>query len=193
MRKSFAVACVVVTVSAFAALPDDVAAAESSNGGDSRADAPVEASSRATDVMARENVLGDIGGLRRWLGSYGVTIGLTESSEVLGNLRGGLARGAAYDGLTTLTIGVDAQKALAVAGGRFNPLQIHGRDFSPRYLGTRNTASGLEAPHTTRLWEAWYQQSIPQSEIDVRIGQQRLDQEFIVSAYSGTFIDTMFG
>ncbi|KVN20595.1 porin [Burkholderia stagnalis] len=149
----------------------------------------------ADSLWTRDTLLGDIGGIRPWLGKYGVTFGLTESSELLANLRGGLDRGVAYHGLTTMTLGVDTDKAFGWKGGSFNAsaLQIHGRQFSPNYLGTLNTASGIEAESTTRLWELWYQQSLLDERVDVRVGQQAIDQEFMTSAYSAAFINTMFG
>ncbi|RQQ56872.1 carbohydrate porin [Burkholderia stagnalis] len=160
-------------------------------------DAPAAdpAAPAADSLWTRDTLLGDIGGIRPWLGKYGVTFGLTESSELLANLRGGLDRGVAYHGLTTMTLGVDTDKAFGRKGGSFNAsaLQIHGRQFSPNYLGTLNTASGIEAESTTRLWELWYQQSLLDERVDVRVGQQAIDQEFMTSAYSAAFINTMFG
>jgi porin len=148
-----------------------------------------------TGFWTRETMLGDMGGLRPWLGKYGVTFQLTETSEYLANVRGGLGRGGAYDGLTTATVGIDTQKAFGLPGGQFNvsALQIHGTNLSTRYLGTLNTASGIEAEATTRLWELWYQQSFLDKRVDIKIGQQSIDQEFITSQYSATFINTMFG
>ncbi len=144
---------------------------------------------------SRQNMLGDMGGIRPWLGRYGVTLQLTEVSEYLGNLRGGLSRGGDYDGLTTATVQVDTSKALGWNGGLFNvsALQIHGRNLSADKLGTLNTASGIEAQGTTRLWEMWYQQSFLDKRVDVRVGQQSIDQEFITSTYAATFVNTMFG
>ncbi len=149
----------------------------------------------ADSLWTRDTLLGDMGGLRPWLGRYGVTFGLTETSEVLANLRGGLDRGVAYHGVTTMTLGVDTEKAFGWKGGSFNAsaLQIHGRQFSPNYLGTLNTASGIEADDATRLWELWYQQAFLDDRVDVRIGQQAIDQEFLTSTYSAAFINTMFG
>ncbi|MGH8782388.1 carbohydrate porin [Paraburkholderia sp.] len=148
-----------------------------------------------TGVMTRQNLLGDIGGLRPWLGKYGVTFSLTETSEYLANLRGGLHTGGDYDGLTTATVQVDTQKAFGLAGGLFNAsaLNIHGQNLSANKLGTLNTASGIEAQDTTRLWELWYQQSFLNKRVDVKVGQQSIDQEFITSQYAATFINTMFG
>lgn len=148
-----------------------------------------------TGFWTRQNMLGDMGGLRPWLGKYGITFQLTETSEYLANLRGGLSRGGDYDGLTTATVQVDTQKAFGLQGGLFNVsgLQIHGRNLSADRLGTLNTASGIEAEATTRLWELWYQQSFLNKRVDVKIGQQSIDQEFITSTYAATFINTMFG
>ncbi|PTQ93853.1 OprB family porin [Paraburkholderia sp. GV068] len=148
-----------------------------------------------TGLWNRDQLFGDMGGLRPWLGQYGVTFALTETSELLGNLRGGLARGVAYDGLTTATLQLDTEKAFGLRGGQFNvsALQIHGRNLSTDKLGTLNTASGIEADASTRLWELWYQQSFLNKRVDVKIGQQSIDQEFISSTYSALFINTMFG
>ena len=70
-----------------------------------------------TGFWERSNLLGDMGGLRPWLGNYGVTFGLQETSEYLNNLSGGTRRGGAYDGLTQFGIGVDTQKAFGLPAG----------------------------------------------------------------------------
>lgn len=148
-----------------------------------------------TGLWTRSTLFGDIGGLRSALGRHGITLDMQETSEVLGNVRGGIARGATYDGLTQLTLGLDTQKAFGWEGGTFNAsaLQIHGRNLSQYYLGSLQTASGIEADDTTRLWELWYQQAWFNDRFDIKIGQQSIDQEFMVSQYSNTFINTMFG
>ena len=151
--------------------------------------------SQWTGVWNRGNLLGDIGGLRPWLGKYGVTFALTETSEYLYNARGGLNTGGTYDGLTTATVQVDTKKAFGLQGGLFNvsALNIHGQNLSADNLGTLNTASGIEAQDTTRLWELWYQQSFLNNKVDVKVGQQSLDQEFIGSQSAALFVNTMFG
>ena len=148
-----------------------------------------------TGTWSRSTLLGDMGGIRSFLGQYGVTLQATEVSEYLYNARGGLQTGGTYDGLTTVTLGLDTQKAFGLPGGTFNvsALQIHGRNLSEFNLGTLNTASGIEAQDTTRLWELWYQQSFLNKAVDVKVGQQSIDQEFMVSSYAATFVNTMFG
>ena len=144
---------------------------------------------------SRNNMLGDIGGLRTWLGRYGVTFNLTETSEILGNVTGGVRQGFEYDGLTTASVQLDTGKAFDWDGGTFNAsaLQIHGRSLSADNLDNLQTASGIEGSRATRLWELWYQQQFFDGTADVKLGQQSIDQEFIASQYSALFVNTMMG
>jgi porin len=147
-------------------------------------------------ISRSSSMLGDMWGLRPWLGQYGITLGLQETSEVLGNVSGGTRQGFDYDGLTQMVLQLDTQRAFGLYGGTFNvsALNIHGRNLSADNLDTLQTASGIEADGTTRLWELWYQQKfLDQDRLDVKIGQQSLDQEFIVSQNAGYFVNTMFG
>jgi porin len=154
-----------------------------------------EAPAAPTGFWERPNLFGDMGGLRPWLGRYGITLGLQETSEYLNNLSGGTQRGGAYDGLTQLVLGVDLEKAVGLTGGSFNvsALQIHGTNLTTRNLQVLETASGIEADATTRLWELWYQQTLLGGKMDVKIGQQSLDQEFMVSQNATPFVNATFG
>jgi porin len=141
-------------------------------------------------------LLGNMGGLRPLLSRYGVSFALQETSEVLGNVTGGTRQGAEYDGLTQMVLQLDTQRAFGWHGGTFNvsALQIHGRDLSADNLDTLQTASGIEADRATRLWELWYDQKfLEEDRLDVKIGQQSLDQEFMVSQNALLFVNTMFG
>lgn len=158
-------------------------------------DTPASSPDFFTGVWRRPNLLGDMGGLRNVLANHGITLNLTETGEVLGNLTGGLKQGATYDGLTTLTLQLDTQKAFGWDGGLVNisGLQIHGRNLSQFYLDNLQTASGIEADPTTRFWEIWYQQTFLNGRMDVKLGQQSIDQEFMTSQGSSLFINTMMG
>ena len=148
-----------------------------------------------TGIMRRDSLLGDMGGLRTSLERYGVTLKLTDVSEILGNVSGGLQRGATYDALTTLTVQLDSLKAFGWDGGTFNvsALQIRGRGLSQFYVGNLQTVRGIAATPTTRLWEVWYQQTLANGKADIKIGQQSLDQEFMVSDGSALYLNTMMG
>jgi porin len=149
-----------------------------------------------TGISRSGYLLGDIWGLRTLLSKYGISLALSETSEVLGNVTGGVKEGFAYDGLTQMALQLDTQQAFGWYGGtaRVSALQIHGRNLSADNLLTLQTASGIEADPGARLWELWYQQKfLEEDRADVKIGQQSLDQEFIVSQNALIFVNTMFG
>ena len=148
------------------------------------------------DLQRSNFLLGDLFGLRSKLSPYGITIALQETSEVLGNVTGGVHRGAAYDGLTQAVLQLDTQRAFGFYGGLFNvsALQIHGRNLSADNLYSLQTASGIEADRATRLWELWYDQKfLGEDRLDIKVGLQSLDQEFIVNPNGAYFVNTMFG
>lgn len=148
-----------------------------------------------TGFWDRSNLFGDMGGLRPWLGDRGFTLGLQETSEYLRNLSGGTRRIGAYSGLTQLTLNMDTDKAFGLPGGTFyaSGLQLHGTNLTTRSLQTLQTASSIEGDARTRLWELWYQQSMLDDKVDVKVGQQSLDQEFMVSQYASPFMNATFG
>ena len=148
-----------------------------------------------TNLWTRSTFLGDAGGLRTKLAGVGLSFGIQDINEVFGNVTGGIHTGAAYDGVTLVSVGLDTKAADLWEGGIFNVSgwNIRGRSLSADNLLVLQTVSGIEAAATTRLWEAWYQQSFLNNMIDVKLGQQSLDQEFIASQGSGTFLNTMMG
>jgi porin len=141
-------------------------------------------------------LFGDWWGLRPWLGQYGISVAIQETSELLGNPTGGIRQGADYDGLTQMLLQADTQRLLGYYGGTLNvsALQYHGRSLSADNLENLQTASGIEADRATRLWELWYEQKFLQEDrLTIKVGQQSLDQEFIVNQNAGVFVNTMFG
>jgi len=147
--------------------------------------------------LARTNfLLSNMGGLRPFLSQYGMSFALQETSEVLGNVTGGIHQGFKYDGLAQMVLQLDTNRAFGWHGGTFNAsaLQIHGRSLSADNLSTLQTSSGIEADRATRLWELWYDQKmLDEDRLSIRVGQQSLDQEFIVSQNALLFVNTMFG
>ena len=128
------------------------------------------------------NLLGDMGGVRPALAKYGVTLTLLENIETFGNLSGGVTQGIEPKGLTTVTLQMDTEKAFGLKGGTLNVsgLQIWGGDFSTGNLMVQQTLSDIDAPAGVRLWELWYQQKFG-DKFDVKIGEQSLDEEFIIA------------
>jgi len=158
---------------------------------------PESQSSGFLSNLQRSNfLLGDLFGLRTQLSKFGISLAIQETSEVLGNVTGGTKRGFEYDGLTQAILQLDTQRGFGWYGGTFNvsALQLHGRNLSAENLASLQTASGIEGDRATRLWEAWYDQKLlPEDRLDIKIGQQSVDQEFIVNPNGAYFVNTMFG
>ncbi|BBP02279.1 carbohydrate porin [Sulfuriferula nivalis] len=141
-------------------------------------------------------LLGDMWGIRKNLSRHGISLGVQETSEYLGNLTGGSQKGFEYDGLTQVVAQLDTRRSFGHYGGLFNIslLNIHGKNLSADNLQTLQTASGIESTATTRLWEAWYDQKfLDEDRLDVKVGQISIDQEFMVSSNALYFVNTMFG
>jgi porin len=147
-------------------------------------------------VTRSSALLGDMWGLRTTLSRYGISLAVQETSEYLGNTTGGVNKGFEYDGLTQVLMQLNTQRAFGLYGGLLNisALQLHGENLSADNLQTLQTASGIESDRATRLWELWYDQKfLDEDRLDVKIGQQSLDQEFMVSTNALVFVNTMFG
>jgi len=168
-------------------------ARQSVPGGSTEAKPEEQASAGLWD---RANLFGDAGGTRSALAARGITLGLQETSEVLGNLSGGTRRALVYEGVTQLGLGIDLGKAIGLTGGTFNvsAFQIHGRGLSQNALGNNlHTVSSLEALRGTLLFELWYEQALFNDKVAVRVGQLAADQEFMVSRYASLFLNHTFG
>ena len=139
-------------------------------------------------------VLGDIGGLRPALAKYGITLQLSEEAETFGNLTGGVRQGFEVNGVTTAQVQLDTKPLFGLEGGIFNVSGFHiwGGDLSESNLLNLQTVSGLEANASIRLWELWYQQNFG-ARFDVKIGEQSLDNEFMMSQNAAYFLNSMMG
>jgi porin len=129
-----------------------------------------------------QNLLGDMLGLRPALAKYGVSLTILENVEAFGNLSGGVKQGFEADGLTTLTLQMDTEKAFGLKGGTLNVsgLQYWGGNLTADNLLALQPLTDIEAPPGVRLWELWYQQKFS-DKFDIKIGEQSLDEEFIIA------------
>jgi porin len=154
---------------------------------------PSEAPGPPSDFWTQSNLLGDLGGLRPWMQYYGLQLGITETSEILGNPTGGIHQGAIYEGVTDLNLGWDLRTYFGWRGVLFaRAYQIHGRGLSTNNLDNLNIASGIEADRATRLYELWYEHHFGDW-LRIRVGEQSAGQEFIISTNAKLFVNSTFG
>jgi porin len=140
-------------------------------------------------------LLGDVGGLQPALADHGMSLDVQTTNDLLGNPTGGRAQGVTDVGETEMRLGVDLQKAVGLQGGLFNvsALQHYGAGLSARDIDNLNIVSSVEALRSTYLYELWYQQSVLNGAVDLRVGQLGADQEFLITQYGGWFVNSAFG
>ncbi|RBP04529.1 OprB family porin [Roseiarcus fermentans] len=140
------------------------------------------------------DLLGDLGGLRPALGKYGISVQLSEEAETFGNLTGGVRQGFEVNGVTTAQVQLDTKPLFGLPGGIVSVSGFHiwGGALSPSNLMNLQTVSGLEAFASIRLWELWWQQNFG-PRFDVKVGEQSLDNEFMMSQNAGYFLNSVMG
>ncbi|MGI3903662.1 MAG: carbohydrate porin [Janthinobacterium lividum] len=138
---------------------------------------------------------GDPGGIRASLAQRGVTYSLVFIGETLGNSLGGARQGAIGEGRLDLQVNVDLQKAIGIDGATLhaNGYKIIGGGLGRDDLFALSVPSGIEARPSTRLYEAWYEQTVLDGKVALKIGQIGADTEFLVSQYAGVFVNATFG
>ncbi len=138
--------------------------------------------------------LTDCDGLRTRLEQAGLTFMFTYYGDAFANPTGGVKQGAGYDGRFGIIIDGDLDKLAGWSGAAVHASihQIHGTQFSAENLDNLATASGIEAPPSTRLFNLWIEQKLGDS-VNLRVGQFSAAQEFIVSQNAGLFVNATFG
>ena len=155
-----------------------------------------DAGDNAGGAPFAKTLLGDPAGVRSALAGYGVSLGLTEISEVFGVVSGGIRRGFDYEGVTEAGLGIDTEKAFGLVGGTFNvtAYQYHGRGLTNSKLGSLSFISGAEqTARGAKLFELWYEQVLLDRKLAIRVGQMSADQEFITTSYGGLFLNSGYG
>ena len=123
--------------------------------------------------------------------------------DFLGNISGGLKRGAVYDGYLKLggTVGFgnpedwkepDGKREFALHASIIYP---HGRALSQDYVGDLNGVSGYYSDPSLRLFSLWAQKEFFECRLSLRVGIWALDKGsgFWQSEGAGTFVNGGFG
>ena len=136
----------------------------------------------------------DAGGVRQGLARGGIGVGGYYYGETFYNW-GGFDQGGEYDGVLELYINADMKKLGFWRGLCFhaNGYQIHGNSITAANIGSLMPVSNLEATDATRLFELWFQQTMFNEKLSVRIGQLAADEEFVTSDGGGYFLNGTWG
>jgi porin len=129
------------------------------------------------------------------LQKYGIKFAATYIGETLGNLLGGLKRGAVYEGRLNLAVDVDLQKLIGIDQLTFhaNLFQIHGGGLSRGSLQNLFVVSGIEALPSTRLYEAYFEKQWGNKRVSLKAGQLAADSEFFNTKYTDVLTNASMG
>jgi porin len=129
------------------------------------------------------------------LANKGLNFGATYIADNIGNVSGGVSRGAIHFGRLDLSVDADLDKLVGWTGGRIyaNGFVIYGRGLSRNYIYNLATISEIEALPDQRLYNAYFEQSFFDGRLNIRAGQQAADVEFFDSETDDLFINGTFG
>jgi porin len=157
---------------------------------------PEEILPTRSDFLSQKTLLGDWGGLRPWLDQYGISFTLNQTSDYVGNTRGGIRQGFVYDGLLDLELDIDLNKALGWQGGKihFTGYGIQGQDLSSQYIGSVLTTTNVESsPSIPKVGEFWLEQKLVEDRLGIRVGLLEADRYFNISPTANVFVNSTFG
>ena len=133
--------------------------------------------------------------VKKNLADKGVTLQINYIGEVLGNVSGGLQRGAIYDGRVETVVEADLGKVVGWQGAtfHFNGYWITGKGLTAAYVGALSPVSYIEALSTVRLYELYIDQALFDGALSIRAGQLAADSEFVLAKYAQLFVNGATG
>lgn len=138
---------------------------------------------------------GDWNRNRSLLEDRGFTFLTTYTSQVWGNVAGGVRPGATYAGLLQFGAELDFEKLVGWQGGSFNTtwVWIYGGNPTTSLSGALFPASGIEAPNGFRALDLWLQQKLFDDILTLRGGLFNADRDFTISQGAQFFLNAAFG
>jgi porin len=157
--------------------------------------APLHAGDPPALAPRAVDLVGQIDGTWKRFADRGVSPQIAYYGEVFGNLSGGLRRGAAAEGLLTLSLALDLEKLAGWKGARVfcDALYPHGLGISGRYTGDADIVSNIDAYDSFRLRAAWLQQDLAGGRLSIRAGMVNIDSDFFAADSAALYINSAFG
>lgn len=132
---------------------------------------------------------------RQALKDIGITFSLHERSEVWANLSGGGHQGLSYNGLTIAKLNLDLDALFGWSGGELftSAFDVHGHGPTRALVGNQQLVSNIEATPSIKLYDLWLDQTLLDKKLSIRAGQEGANDEMMVTAYGGVFLNSSFG
>lgn len=138
---------------------------------------------------------GDWAGYRTRLAARGLTISPTLTFDFGKNLRGGIdTSGSGFSYLAGLTLTYDLQQANLWNGGMlFASFQIQRGQSPSDEAGDYQGVSNIAADGRGQVSELWYQQSMLDQKLAIKVGKIDAGADFAYAEYAGTFTNGAMG
>ena len=146
--------------------------------------------------FAADTLSGDWGGARTAAAKRGFLFEGLARIDALRN-RGGIRNGGRHVTHLDLKLKMDLEKAVGWSGGSAMLNVMHDGSWGPnaQLVGGQMGVSNVEvnAPTTTRLFQAWLQQSLFDDRLAVLAGLYPIDSEFFTVDSAGVFLGPQYG
>ena len=148
------------------------------------------------EVMAREQMLGELWGGRAWLNEKGISVEAALTVDYAKNTMGGVqTSGSALRSLFDLGVSVDLQKLAGLDGASAFLLvqSIQGDDGSAKLVGDAQAFSNIDyGEHRLQISELWYEQVVGER-FAVKAGKMDVNGAFMFVENGGEFINSSAG
>ncbi|MEJ2108550.1 MAG: carbohydrate porin [Acidobacteriota bacterium] len=136
----------------------------------------------------------DVG--KSWLADHGIELETVYKGEIWANLRGGISTGHTHMHDIDVTALFDTGKLGMWDNGEFFIYVLStqgGSLLSEEIVGDTQIVSHIEAPHSTRIYEMWYEHHFFHDKLSLLFGIHDLNSELAVTEYGSLFINSSFG
>lgn len=137
---------------------------------------------------------GNWSGSRDWLRDRGVTFTLTQESDGLANVSGGINTGTGYAGAFQLQGDFDLGRLFGWDGATVHAsgYAVQGQGLGSK-VGNLLETTSLEADPGVRLSELYLSQELSDGKLTFKAGQILADQNFAISTNAALFVNSTFG
>ena len=145
------------------------------------------------DAGSARYLLGDWSGARSELEEKGIEFVTSFTSDVIGNVRGGVKRGAPYWEHLALGSEIDTQKGRLWPDGTFFILFNGDLGDEPTdYVGDFQWTDSWQGFNNFALMEAWYEHAFLEGRAALRLGLQDLSTDMNVLRYAFPLLNSSF-
>jgi porin len=135
-------------------------------------------------------MIGDWNGKREELANKGVTFSSTFTTDVLGNVSGGMKQGARFDSSTGWDVNFDLEKFAGLIGTQFHisGLWRAGQNLSKATIGNDLTCSTIFGNEQFRFYFLYLEKDLLDKRLNIRAGRIATGDDFAASPFYGTYV-----